>query len=200
MGIKRKKVAMNATLCGMYAYYPSTRFTMKLITYIVFALPLLIYGCNDSSGHADKQGSIDPNDSIFIVQKGPFHFSMCLPKDLVGASLPIILFKEQTGELVVSLNERVSFVVTQELLSLKQEVSRLKEQGEDIFKVEIVESKETSLLYKTFLPDDTPVSYQFKSVIDYTSLPYLMRTDATKKYNLEDVKVVAKIAQSVSPL
>lgn len=173
---------------------------MKLITYFVFALFLFSYGCKDALVHSEKQDVIDPNDSIFIVQKGPYHFSMRLPKNLVNSSLPIILFKEQTGELIVSLNERISFIVTQELLSLKQEVNRMEEQGEDIFKVEIVESKESSLLYKTYLPDNTPVSYQFKSVIDDTRLPYLMRTDATKKYNLEDVNVVAKIAQSVSPL
>lgn len=170
------------------------------MTFSTLLLCLLAWSCHNPLIQEERLGAPGPNDSIFIVQQGPYHFSMRLPKDQVTGVLPIIMFKENTGELIVSLSDQVYFKVTQQLVSMEKEEAALLNGGADIFQVDVVERDSSRLLYKTSLPDRTPVSYHFKGLIDATNLPYLVETDPVKRYNLEDVEQIMAIASTVSPL
>lgn len=173
---------------------------MKLLYILGFTVILFMFGCTGPDFRSENDQELGPNDSVFIVQKGPYHFSMRLPKDVVSASMPIIMFKEQTGDLVVSLNNGLAFLVSQELVSLSEEANRMNEDGQDIFTIKILEKDAMHILYETYLPDATPVSFHLKALIEDTRLPYLVYTDPSKRYSLEQVTCIEKIAASVSPL
>jgi hypothetical protein len=76
----------------------------------------------------------------------------------------------------------------------------MSEDGQDIFTIKILEKDAMHILYETYLPDATPVSFHLKALIEDTRLPYLVYTDPSKRYSLEQVTCIEKIAASVSPL
>ncbi len=171
----------------------------KLI--ILFAVAAISVLACHHAGQTSENRDISFNsssDSLFLVTQGPFNFSVLLPKKLIQSNLPMIVFKESTGELIVSLGTEFSFKVTQEIKTMKSITSELV--STDVFEYEIVESDSLFVLAHRRLTDGTHVSYYFSRMIKGPNSNYFAQSDDLVSFNLDQIKLVQKSIQSIHPL
>lgn len=174
--------------------------TMKPIYFLFFIAFCFGASCGEISEKEKQAYAPGPEDTVYAVRQGPFHFSLRLPKRLVQESMPIILFKENSGDLIISLGESIYLKVSQQIKDIKAIERELSEDATDIYEISKVEESNSELIYKQSLIDDSFGSYHYKAMISRTDLPYFVETDASKMYTLSDIEVIRKIAQSLSPL
>lgn len=173
---------------------------MKKLILLLTVVSVSIFACNNSE-HSTGNNEIafdSKSDSLFLVRQGPFNFSVLLPKKLIQSNLPMIIFKENTGELVVSLGTEFSFKVTQEIRSMRRIMDDLV--STDVFKNEIIESDSLFVLAHRKLSDGTHVSYYFSRMIKGTSANYFAQSDDLVTFNLEQIRMVQKAIQSIRAL
>lgn len=173
---------------------------MKNLYILVLVGTLLMQACkNDNSAVQVRENQIETStDSLFLVRQGPFNFSLLLPKKDLEANLPMIVFKENSGELVVAVGTDFSFKVTQEIRTIEQIQNQLN--TSEVFKNEILESNEHSVLSHRFLSDGSHVSYHYSQMIKGPKGVYYAESDPFISFNLEQIKKLQKAIQSIHPL
>lgn len=158
-----------------------------------------VFACTDRTKLDNElEATVSATDSLFIVEKGPFHFAIRLPKDLLRDNLPMLIYKESTGKLMVSIGDGFLFEISQEI----KDIASLKKALEDdvVLKSTITEHSGDELLYQLFLMDGSPVSWHYQCMIRNTVMPYFAATDQTKVFNLDQVKKMRQAIASIKPL
>lgn len=173
---------------------------MKPLYFLLIGFVFFAVSCDDIANKEKLVNAPGPDDSVFAVQQGPFHFSMKLPKRLVAENMPIILFKENTGDLVISLGENIHLKVSQQIKDLRVLANDLMTTDSEIYIIERVEQNGNEFVYKQVLPDNSFASYHYKAMISKTDLPYFIETDESRTYTKSEIDVIRMIAQSLAPL
>ena len=172
--------------------------TMNKFLLTLFVISSLVLSCKFEDKSIDNVAFVDPKDSIFIVQQGPFHFSIKLPKDLVLAELPIIAYKENTGELLISVGDQFQLVLTQEIRDL---IGQKKGMGADsVFKTDITVEDSLGFIYHQRMNTGEHYSYHYMAMVKSTNLPYYARTSGTNQFNLQNVERMKRAISSIQPL
>jgi hypothetical protein len=167
-----------------------------LLTLLVISS--LVLSCNFEDKSVDNAAFVDPKDSIFIVQQGPFHFSIKLPKDLVLVELPIIAYKENTGELLISVGDQFQLVLTQEIRDLMGQKESMS--TDPVFKTEITDEDSLGFIYHQKMNTGEHYSYHYMAMVKNTNLPYYAHTSATSQFNLQNVEIMKRAIGSIQPL
>lgn len=173
---------------------------MKKLYFLVASVALFFQSCTNDSATVqieDNQKEVG-SDSLFLVRQGPFNFSLLLPKKDLGSNLPMIVFKENTGELVVAIGTDFSFKVTQEIRTIEQIQNQLN--TSEVFKNEIIESNDHSVLSRRYLPDGTHVGYHYSQLIKGPKGDYYAESDPLVSFNLEQAKKLQKAMKSIHPI
>jgi hypothetical protein len=170
-------------------------FYFLLIGFVFFAV-----SCDEVARKEKLVNAPGPEDSVYAVQQGPYHFSMKLPKRLVEENIPIILFKESTGDLIISLGENIYLKVSQQIKDLQVVAEDIISSDVGIYTIEKVEQTGGEFVFKQMLPDNSFSSYHYKALVSNTDLPYFVETDDTRKYTKSDIEIIRSIAQSFAPL
>lgn len=173
---------------------------MKPFYFLLIFIVSVGVSCGEISNKERIANAPGPNDSVFAVQNGPFHFSMKLPKRMVEENMPIILFKENTGDLVISVGESIHLKISQQIKDLRVLANDVMSLNSDVYTFEKVEQSGDEFIYKQSLPDSTFGSYHYKAMISNTDLPYFIETVESRSYTKADIDVIRKIAQSLAPL
>ncbi|MFZ4785251.1 MAG: hypothetical protein ACOYLH_07210 [Flavobacteriales bacterium] len=140
----------------------------------------------------------DPHDSIFVVQQGPFNFSIRLPKDLVIQHIPFFHYKENTGELIVIVGRSFEVVMTQEIRDLGQ--LKKKWESDAVLKTEIEEETANGIFMQQLLPDGAHQSYHYVAMVRNTQVPYYARTSKSGQFNRDEAILMRKAICSIQPL
>jgi hypothetical protein len=173
---------------------------MKRFYFLLLGFVLFIISCDEMTNKEKLLIAPGPDDSVYAVQHGPFHFSMKLPKKMVEESMPIILFKENTGDLVIALGENIHLKVSQQIKDLRMLSNDIMLSDADFYLIEKVEQNAEELVYKQMLPDNSFSSYHYKAMVSKTDLPYFIETDESRMYTKSDIDIIRAIAQSLAPL
>lgn len=158
--------------------------------------------CSCSRGEESNENRdvhiISETDSLFLIQKGPFHFSMSIPKNLIAQSIPMILYQESTGKLVISIGEKFFIEGSQEI----KEIEKVKEEllEDQILISNIQDISKNSLLYNQSLPEGKVFSWHYKAMKRDMELPYFFESSESHQFTLEEVKLMQKTIESISPL
>ena len=172
---------------------------MKNLYILFIAFVIGAFACTDPTKLDNElEAKSSATDSLFIVEKGPFQFAIRLPKDLLRDNLPMLIYKESTGKLVVSIGEGFLFEISQEI----RDISELKKalETDAVLKSTFTDHSEDDLLYQVFLMDGSPVSWHYQCMIRSTEMPYFATTDQTKVFNLDQVKKMKQAIASIKPL
>lgn len=173
---------------------------MKRFYFLLIVFVLFIISCDDIANKEKLISAPGPDDSVYAVQQGPFHFSMKLPKKMVEESMPIILFKENTGDLVIAVGENIHIKVSQQIKDLRMISNDILMTDAEFYMIEKVEQNAEEFIYKQMLPDNSFSSYHYKAMISNTDLPYFVETDESRMYTKSDIDIIRTIAQSLAPL
>ncbi len=172
---------------------------MKNLNILFITVAIGVFACtNNTKLDNELEATSSATDSLFIVEKGPFHFAIRLPKDLLKDNLPMLIYKESTGKLMVSIGEGFLFEISQEIKDLATLKKSLEE--DVVLKSTITEHSDDELLYQVFLMDGSPVSWHYQCMIRKTVMPYFASTDQTKVFNLDQVKKMRLAIASIKPL
>lgn len=172
---------------------------MKNLYILLIAVAIGVFACTDQTKLDNElEASASAKDSLFIVEKGPFHFAIRLPKDLLRDNLPMLIYKESTGKLLVSIGEGFLIEISQEIKDIASIKKTLEE--DMVLKSTITEHNADELLYQVFLMDGSPVSWHYQCMIRQTVMPYFATTDQTKVFNLDQVKKMRQSIASIKPL
>jgi hypothetical protein len=166
------------------------------VAFIVFA------ACQQQAvNHAANSTTraLGPNDSLFRIAEGPYHFSLCLPKDMMINNTPQVQLNSATGELNIQMGERFHLVIAARQQDLAQIESDLK--TDDLFTNQIVESDHSSLMYQQVLPTGETYSYQFcKNVTTPDGTPYFVCTSPMGEFSMESVSRMKQVVNTISSL
>lgn len=152
----------------------------------------------ENSNSERKINILSENDSLFVVQKGPFHFSMSIPKELIAQAMPMIIYQESTGKLVISVGEKFAIEGSQEIKEIERVKSELLEDNILISKIEDITN--SSILYSQSLPQGKVFSWHYKAMKREMEMPYFFESSAMQQFTLDDVKLMQRAIESISPL
>lgn len=173
---------------------------MKNLILLGILFLTISFGCQEFSVKDEELevANRSGEDSLFVVQKGPFHFSILIPKMLVQREIPIVLYQETTGKLIISAGDGFILEGSQEI----KEVSDVKEKlmREDILVSTISEISKDHILYKQSLPYGKDYSWHCKFMTAETQLPYFFESSLTHQFTLDQVKVMLQSLKSISSL
>jgi hypothetical protein len=172
--------------------------TMNKFLLTLFVISSLVLSCKFEDKSSDKTALVDTKDSIFIVQQGPFHFSVKLPKDLVLVEMPILAYKENTGELWISVGHQFQLILTQEIRDLHGQKESMS--TDPVFKTDITEEDSIGLIYHQKMKSGEHYSYHYMAMVRNTKLPYYARTSPTCQFNLQNVEMMRRAISSIQPL
>lgn len=126
-----------------------------------------------------------PNDSIFTVNEGGYHFTIALPKDLMINNAPRIEHQSSSGELHIKIGDDFWLVAAEGKANLETIKSEL---GEDmLFTFKVVEEDKNTLVYQRFLPDGTEYDYSFRSLSQVGSNYYVFKACDEGEFTKEEV-------------
>ncbi len=172
--------------------------TMNKFLLTLFVISSLVLSCKFEDKSSDKTALVDTKDSIFIVQQGPFHFSVKLPKDLVLVEMPILAYKENTGELWISVGHQFQLILTQEIRDLHGQKESMS--TDPVFKTDITEEDSIGFIYHQKMNSGEHYSYHYMAMVRNTKLPYYARTSPTCQFNLQNVEMMRRAISSIQPL
>ncbi len=139
--------------------------------------------------------NISPNDSLFIVNEGGYHFAIALPKDLMINDAPRIEHQSSSGELHIKIGDDFWLVATEGQANLETIKTEL---GEDmLFTFKVVEEDQSSLVYQRFLPDGTEYDYSFRSLSQVGSKHYVFKACDEGEFTKEEVTKMKRSVGSV---
>lgn len=189
---------MSETFRGLGRKNLHHHITMNKFLLTLFVFSSLVISCKFKDKPIDNATYVDTKDSIFIVQQGPFHFSIKLPKDLVLVEIPIIAYKENTGELLISVGDQFQLVLTQEIRDL---IGQKEGMGADpVFKTDITDEDSLGFIYHQMMNTGEHYSYHYMAMVKSTNLPYYARTSGTNQFNLQNVTMMKRAISSIQPL
>ena len=189
---------MSETFTGFGRKNLHHQITMNKFLLTLFVISSLVLSCKFEDKSNDNTAFVDPKDSIFIVQQGPYHFSIKLPKDLVLVELPIIAYKENTGELWISVGDQFQLILTQEIRDLLNQKENMS--SDPVFKTDITEEDSLGFIYHQKMNSGEHYSYHYMAMVRNTKLPYYARTSATSQFNLQNVEMMKRAISSIQPL
>ncbi|MEZ4799447.1 MAG: hypothetical protein R2809_06660 [Flavobacteriales bacterium] len=171
----------------------------KRLLIVLFAAAAFCSCSSEEDPNSNKNVRIiSETDSLFVVQKGPFHFSMSIPKDLIAQSIPMIIYQESTGKLVISVGDKFFIEGSQEIKEIEKIKSELLDDNVLISKVEDI--TKSTLLYSQSLPHGKVFSWHYKAMKREMEMPYFFESSETHQFTLEDVRLMQKAIDSISPL
>lgn len=189
---------MNETFVNLRRKNLHHQITMNKFLLTLFVISSLVLSCNFEDKTAETATLVDPKDSIFVVQQGPFHFSIKLPKDLVAVEMPLIAYRENTGELLISVGDQFQLILTQEIRDLLSQKEAI---GTDpVFKSDITEEDSLGFIYHQKMNTGEHYSYHYMAMVRSTKMPYYARTAATTQFNLQNVEQMKRAINSIQPL
>lgn len=173
---------------------------MKNLIIIGILFLVVSFGCQDMKERETTSmlSGQYSSDTLFLIQKGPFHFSLKVPKDLVKQELPFIQYLESTGKLTIKIGDGFMLLVSQEIKSISE--IREKLMSDEILIASFEESSDNHLLYKQSLPFGKDYSWHCKYLVMETQLPYFIESSSTRQFTLDQVRVMLNSIQSISPL
>jgi len=137
-----------------------------------------------------------PNDSLFHVADGPFHFAILLPKDMMIVNDAEIRFVPAKGELGIGIGSSFRLMVIEHESDLKSLLDSAEDQS--IFTNKIVAEDECTIVYQQILPGSEEWFYQVIGKATLGEASYTFRSDPMGEYTLEDARRMAAAIRSIS--
>ncbi len=146
----------------------------------------LFASCNNQPANKNNLVTLNPNDSLVVVNQGVFHFGIGLPKDLMIENDPVIEFNGATGELGIKIGESFYLVMTKEQKSIESVLGELNEEGQ-LFDNKIIEQTDKLIVYQQILPTGEAYFYHLyaNSVVDEKW--YSVKTWDLGEFTLDDI-------------
>lgn len=172
----------------------STLFTLAAAATITFS------ACQNSSTPPPATSevsptNISPNDSLFVVNEGGYHFAIALPKDLMINDAPRIEHQSGSGELHIKIGTDFWLVATEDQTNLDGMKSEL---GEDmLFTFKVVEEDKSSMVFQRFLPDGTEYDYSFRGISQVGDKHYVFKACDEGEFTKEEITKMKHSAVSV---
>lgn len=111
--------------------------------------------------------------------------------------LPDVHFNDQFGYYEVSINGDLSFVLSEDALSIddvKEELS-----NDQLFTYKYYDQGEHSLLYQAVLPDGTEYMYHFVKTIQVDNRSFVMRSAHDSEHTLRSIKLLKSVINTIVP-
>ena len=111
---------------------------------------------------------------------------------------PTVVFNEQLGRFEITLNEDLKFCISEEQTSIDEIKKELR--NDLLFTYKFYDEGTDALLYQAVLPDGTDYLYQYVKTLEIDNTNYLMFSDKDSEFSLQQIKLIKKVINSVSPL
>lgn len=162
----------------------------------VILISILAVSCADQTPPLETTAHEGgPNDSLFHVAEGPFHFAIVLPKDMMIVNDSEIRLLPANGELCISIGPSFRLTAIEQVSDLKTLLESTSDEG--IFTNKIVAEDERTILYQQFLPGGEEWFYQVIGTASLGEASYTFRSDPMGEYTLEDAQRMAAAIRSV---
>lgn len=112
--------------------------------------------------------------------------------------LPEISFNEQFGHYNVRVNENLSFILSEDQLSIEEVKSELN--NDQLFTYKYYDQGENSLLYQAILPDGTEYMYHYVKTIEVNQRKFVMRSEPDAEHTLRSIKLLKSVINNVVPI
>jgi hypothetical protein len=163
----------------------------------VILISVLAVSCTDQTHPLEvtaREGG--PNDSLFHVADGPFHFAIFLPKDMMIVNDAEIRFVPAKGELEIGITNSFRLTVIEQESDLKSLLDSTEDEG--IFTNKVVDEDERTIVYQQILPGGKEWFYQVIGKATPGEASYTFRSDPMGEYTLEDARRMAAAIRSIS--
>ncbi|MGB0425197.1 MAG: hypothetical protein ACPGED_12775 [Flavobacteriales bacterium] len=111
---------------------------------------------------------------------------------------PTVVFNEQLGRFDITLDESLKFCISEEQISIDKIKQELR--NDLLFTYKFYDEGTDALLYQAVLPDGTEYLYQYVKTLQVGDTSYLMFSDKDSEFSLQQIKLIKKVINSVSPL
>ncbi len=137
-----------------------------------------------------------PDEWISFEEKG---LPLAMKKQAIENMeiVPDIHFNDQFGYYEVSVNGELSFVLSEEAMSiadLKDELS-----NDQLFTYKYYDQGEHSLLYQAVLPDGTEYMYHYAKTMQVDERSFLLRSEQDSEHTLRSIKLLKTVINSIVP-
>lgn len=162
--------------------YKLQQMTIRLISLLMFASLL---ACDNSTTtpkpDPEPEEVVVNTDYLVEINQEGFHLNIGIPKDYKENNEVKVQFDENFGHLEVLCGEVFSVYIVEEMPDIKSFEDKLK--LDLLMKYEIVQSDESSILYKQFLPDGSREFWYFYVGVNANGMQYVIRNNAMGPLN-----------------
>ena len=165
-----------------------------LIHFLAFSLVVLISAC---SSELVNEPAESKDELVSFENKGlPLALKNALPENI--EVLPEISFNEQFGYFEVHINGELSFILSEDQLSIEDVKSELS--NDQLFTYKYYDQGENSLLYQAILPDGTEYMYHYVKTIEVNQRKFVMRSEHDAEHTLRSIKLLKSVINNIVPI
>jgi len=167
---------------------------LLLILFVPAVAGLVACSGAKPQGHASI--GMTSNDSLFIVNEGPFSFGIFLPKDGMINHQPLLKMNHATGEMYVMLGHDFRLVALAERVSREQLQTEIADDG--MFTNRVESEQEGVIIYQQYLPTGESWYFQVIGQARVGGQDYLFRSEPMGEYTLQQAERMASAIRRLS--
>lgn len=159
---------------------------LKTLVFPITLAMLLLTACIIPGARKERaELELQANDSLFLIEEGPFHFRMVFPKDLLINNEPAFSLSENGEELSIRCGSNFSLSVRQgqNYLDMLQKFR----EHDLLFNYQVLDNEDGSIVYSRIFPEGKTFDYRLIQSLKIGNQNYTFFTAPEQEFNLNDV-------------